>query len=27
MGLSLGMKFDDKGNLVLPTQEASHPQA
>ena len=27
MGLSLGMKFDDKGNLVLPIQEASHPQA
>jgi DNA-directed RNA polymerase subunit alpha len=27
MGLSLGMKFDDKGNPVLPTPEASHPQA
>jgi DNA-directed RNA polymerase subunit alpha len=27
MGLSLGMKFDDKSNHVLPTQEASHPQA
>ncbi|MGD0920587.1 MAG: DNA-directed RNA polymerase subunit alpha [Terriglobia bacterium] len=27
MGLSLGMRFDDKGNPVLPTPEASHPQA
>jgi DNA-directed RNA polymerase subunit alpha len=27
MGLSLGMKFDDKGTPVLPTPEASHPQA
>jgi DNA-directed RNA polymerase subunit alpha len=27
MGLSLGMKFDDKGSPVLPTPEASHPQA
>ena len=26
MGLSLGMKFDDKGIPVLPTPEASHPQ-
>jgi DNA-directed RNA polymerase subunit alpha len=26
MGLSLGMKFDDKGIPVLPAPEASHPQ-
>ena len=26
MGLSLGMKFDDKGSPVLPTPEASNPQ-
>ncbi len=27
MGLSLGMKFDEKGNPVMPTQEASQQQA
>ncbi len=26
MGLSLGMKFDDKGNLIMPSQEGPHPQ-
>lgn len=26
MGLSLGMKFDDKGNPVMPTSEATQPQ-
>jgi DNA-directed RNA polymerase subunit alpha len=26
MGLSLGMKFDEKGNLVAPSQEAPHQQ-
>ena len=27
MGLSLGLKFDEKGNPVLPAQGAPHPQA
>lgn len=27
MGLSLGMRFDEKGNAVLPAQEASQPPA
>ena len=26
MGLSLGMKFDEKGTPVMPAQEAQHPQ-
>ena len=27
MGLSLGMKFDEKGNAIMPTQEAPQQQA
>jgi DNA-directed RNA polymerase subunit alpha len=27
MGLSLGMKFDEKGHPIMPTQEVAHPQA
>jgi hypothetical protein len=26
MGLSLGMKFDEKGTAVMPPQEPQHPQ-
>jgi len=26
MGLSLGMKFDEKGTAIMPPQEAQHPQ-
>jgi DNA-directed RNA polymerase subunit alpha len=26
MGLSLGMKFDEKGNPIMPTAETTHPQ-
>jgi len=26
MGLSLGMKFDEKGNPILPGQEVPHQQ-